>query len=151
MYVGVPAPPAVVAVRVITPPTHIGLVADEVSVVTDGCVVIVYMVVLANGTEPQLAPGYTTLTLYAPVIAPPDVVTEGSVLDEVVVVAIPGPLHVNVGMPPPPVPTVAVSVTTPPEQNELVEEELSAVIAGCAFNVYTVAAANDVVLHPAPL
>ena len=35
MYVGVPAPPAVVAVRVITPPTHIGLVADEVSAVTD--------------------------------------------------------------------------------------------------------------------
>ena len=41
VYVGVPAPPAVVAVSVITPPEQNGLVADELRAVIAGCAVIV--------------------------------------------------------------------------------------------------------------
>lgn len=41
VYVGVPAPPPDVAVNVITPPTHIGLVADETMPVSEGCAVSV--------------------------------------------------------------------------------------------------------------
>jgi hypothetical protein len=41
VYVGAPAPPPGVAVSVITPPTHIGLVALEVRPDNDGCAVIV--------------------------------------------------------------------------------------------------------------
>ena len=41
VYTGAPAPPPIVAVRVITPPEQNGLLELEVIAVTDGCALIV--------------------------------------------------------------------------------------------------------------
>ena len=114
------------------PPEQKGLLADEVSAVTDGCAVIVYVALTVEVFTHPL-PEKANVTLYAPLVAPPDVVN-GDVLVELVVVAIPGPLHVYVGVPAPPV-DVAVSVIAPPEQNGFVALELSALKDACASTV----------------
>ena len=94
-------------------------------------------------------PSYASDTLYAPVAALPDVVSEGDTLAEPVTVVTSGPLHVYVGLPAPPA-VVAVSVITPPTHNGLLALELTPDTDGCALSVYTAVATGAVVVQPVP-
>jgi hypothetical protein len=116
-----------------TPPQN-GLVADEVRLVIEGAVAIEYTAVETGAVVLQPGPLYASVTLYAPVIAPPEVVNVGETFVALVVAAISGPLHAYTGEPVPPA-EVAVSVIAPPEQNGLVADPVNNETEGCATTV----------------
>jgi hypothetical protein len=65
-----------------------------------------------------------------------------------VVVDIPGPLQLYVGVPVPPV-SVAVSVIAPPEQR-LLDDAVTLLIAGCIFMVTDEVVAVALAVQPVP-
>jgi hypothetical protein len=71
-----------------------------------------------------------------------------NVVDAPVVVVIPGPLQLYVGVPEPPA-SVAVSVIVPPEQR-LLDDDVTLLIAGCVFMVTDEVVAVALVLQPVP-
>ena len=80
-------------VNVITLPEQNGLPDDELRLLNTGWSAIVYegLTVDVDAHPAELE----TVTLYAPLVADPDVAYEDNVpVDVVVVVGIPGPLHV---------------------------------------------------------